>query len=61
VVKRLREKPEYFAFTAKDENGKVVELPYERIVGPTMTVSEKGEFALPFVMILPLAREVTFK
>lgn len=61
LISRLREKPQYFRFSATDAQGKQQALKDEQIVGQITTTSEKGEFALPFEMVLPLSREIAFK
>ena len=61
LLARLREKPAAFRFTAPDAQGKQQPLKDEQIVIQITTTSEKGEFALPFDMVLPLSREVPFK
>jgi type IV pilus assembly protein PilM len=59
-LKRLRENPGSFTFTVKGPDGKPVELRDEQILRVT-SVAEGAELALPFVITLPLAREIPIK
>jgi type IV pilus assembly protein PilM len=61
VLDRLRAEPGYFRFTVKDGQGKEQKLSDEQLIIFNQTTSEKGEFALPFQVVLPLARPVPFK
>lgn len=57
----LRQEPGFFKFTVKDQQGKELKLSDEQIIFTNITTSEKGEFALPFEMVLPLKQAVPFK
>lgn len=62
LIKRLRERPEAFSFKIKDAKaGKEVDLPDEKIVKVISTQAAEGEFALPFELVLPLARPIPVK
>jgi len=61
LLKRLRDKPGSFSFTAKGPDGKPVQLKDEQVLKITIASSEGGELAFPFEIALPLAREVRIK
>jgi len=61
ALEKMRENSQYFRFTVIDAKGQELELSDEQIIISNKTTSEQGEFALPFEMILPLARSVPFK
>ncbi|HEY8992202.1 MAG TPA: type IV pilus assembly protein PilM [Luteolibacter sp.] len=61
LLKRLKENPAHFKFTATGPDGKEVNLSDEQIIKKLTVVPEGGEFALPFELVLPLSREVTIK
>lgn len=61
LLKRMREKPGSFSFTAKGPDGKPVPLKDEQILKIKIASSEGGELAFPFEITLPLAREVRIK
>lgn len=60
ILKNLREKSTSFQFKIKDEKGVEVPLPDEKILDITVA-GQPGELGLPFVITLPLAREVASK
>jgi hypothetical protein len=61
LLKRLKENPAHFKFTATGPDGKEVNLTDEQIIKKLTVAPEGGEFALPFELVLPLSREVTIK
>lgn len=61
LLKRLRDKPGCFSFTAKGPEGKPVQLKDEQILKVNLPTTEGGELAFPFSITLPLAREVRIK
>ena len=61
LLKRLREKPGSFSFTAKGADGKPVQLKDEQILKVKLSSPEGGELAFPFEITLPLARETRIK
>ncbi len=60
ILKNLREKSTSFQFKIKDEKGMEVPLPDEKILDITVA-GQPGDLGLPFVITLPLAREVASK
>jgi type IV pilus assembly protein PilM len=60
ILKNLREKSTSFQFKIKDEKGVEVTIPDEKILDITVA-GQPGELGLPFVITLPLAREVASK
>jgi type IV pilus assembly protein PilM len=63
LLKRLRDKPGSFSFSASGADGAPVQLKDEQILKITLkpASSEKGELAFPFEITLPLARKVSIK
>ncbi len=63
LLKRLRDKPGSFRFSATGADGKTVPLKDEQILKITLkpASSEKGELAFPFEITLPLSRKVSIK
>jgi type IV pilus assembly protein PilM len=63
LLKRLRDKPGCFSFTANGPDGKPVQLKDEQIlkISLRMASGEGGNLAFPFEITLPLAREVSIK
>ncbi|MEI6654005.1 MAG: hypothetical protein WCP45_04500, partial [Verrucomicrobiota bacterium] len=63
LLKRLRDKPGSFSFSASGADGKPVQLKDEQILKITLkpASSDKGELAFPFEITLPLARKVSIK
>jgi type IV pilus assembly protein PilM len=60
LLKKLRENSTSFRFKAKGPNGAEIELRDEDILDITVT-GKAGELGQPFVITLPLAREVAIK
>lgn len=60
ILKNLREKSTSFQFTVKDAKGNDVVIPDDKILDITVA-GQPGELGLPFVITLPLAREVASK
>ena len=60
LLKKLRENSTSFRFTIKGPNGADMNLSDEQILDITVT-GNPGELGLPFVITLPLAREVAIK
>jgi type IV pilus assembly protein PilM len=60
ILKNLREKSTSFKFTVKDAKGNDVVIPDDKILDITVA-GQPGELGLPFVITLPLAREVASK
>jgi type IV pilus assembly protein PilM len=60
LLKRLRDQPGSFSFTAKNAAGKEEPLRDEQILKVTVA-GQGGELAFPFEITLPLAREVVVK
>jgi type IV pilus assembly protein PilM len=60
LLKSLREKSSHFRFSVKDPKGAEVSLTDERLLDITVA-GKPGELGLPFVITLPLAREVDLK
>ena len=61
LLKSIRENPGIFTFTVKGADGKPVALKDEQVLKNVAVTGEGGELALPFEIILPLAREVAVK
>ncbi len=61
ALTKLREKPACFRFNFPNAKGEEKPLSDEQLILFCTTTSEKGEFALPFEIVLPLARSVPFK
>jgi type IV pilus assembly protein PilM len=63
LLKRLRDKPGCFSFSAAGPDGKPVPLKDEQIlkINLKLAAGEGGNLALPFEITLPLAREVSIK
>lgn len=63
LVKKLKEgNSTHFKFKTQSPDGKTeIEIPDEQIILEVKPVAEAGEFALPFEIVLPLAREVSIK
>ena len=60
LLKNLRERSEYFRFEIEGDKGSAVTLRDEHILDITVTGNE-GELSFPFVITLPLVREVAIK
>jgi type IV pilus assembly protein PilM len=60
LLKNLREKSTSFQFKVKDAKGVEVPIPDDKILDITVA-GQPGELGLPFVITLPLAREVASK
>ena len=60
LLGRLRENSHYFSFTVTGPDGKPVELSDQQILRLTVA-GEGGELALPFEVVLPLARPVVVR
>ena len=61
LLKRLRDKPGSFSFSAVGPNHKPVQLKDEQILKVSLPAAEGTELAFPFSITLPLAREVRIK
>jgi type IV pilus assembly protein PilM len=61
ALEKMRENAHSFRFVVTDPKSGEVELSDEQIITSNTTTSEHGEFALPFEMIIPLAKSVPFK
>ena len=61
LLKGIRENPGLFTFTVKGADGKPVTLKDEQVVKKLDVTGEGNPLALPFEIILPLAREVAVK
>jgi hypothetical protein len=60
LLKSLREKSSSFRFSTKDAKSAEIPLTDERLLDITVA-GKPGELGLPFVITLPLAREVVIK
>jgi type IV pilus assembly protein PilM len=62
LLRRLRENAISFSFSAKEPNGKSVDLSDEQIISKlSSSAIEEGDLAFPFELILPLARPVAVR
>ena len=61
LLKRLRDKPGSFSFSAVGPDHKPVQLKDEQILKVSLPAAEGTELAFPFSITLPLAREVRIK
>lgn len=62
LVKKLKDgNSTHFKFKAVGPDGKEVDIPDDKILISVTPVAVEGEFALPFEIVLPLAREVIIK
>jgi len=60
LINRLKE-AHHFKFKAVGPDGKEVSLPDDKIIKQLVVTPANGEFAMPFELVLPLAREVAIK
>ncbi len=60
LIQRLREDPQFVTFSVPGPDGKPVELPDQEILN-IRVAPEADELALPFDLVLPLARPVPVK